>query len=345
MNDRPAEKQHEDASARRTAEASTRVSVVVPAKDEEASLPLLVEQVVETARNAGLTLAEIVVVDDGSGDGTWSVLEELAERYGVLRALRLRRNFGKSTALMVGVGAVTGDVIITMDGDLQDDPAELPRFVAAIDDGADLVSGWKKERQDPLSKTIPSRIFNWVTAYVSGIELHDFNCGYKAYRREIFEAVDLYGELHRYIPVLADALGYRVAEITVHHQPRQFGRSKYGVARFLRGFLDLLTVMMITRFAYRPSHLFGGIGTVLLTIGGTALGYLTLLKLFTGAEIGDRPLLILGALLAIIGVQLLLFGMLAELIVSRSPRPESLRDLVVREAGRPRRSAGSALPR
>jgi glycosyltransferase involved in cell wall biosynthesis len=289
---------------------------------------------VVASRDAGLSLADIVVVDDGSTDGTWPALEALAERCSQLHALRLRRNFGKSTALMVGVDVALGDVIVTMDGDLQDDPAELPRFVAAIEEGADLVSGWKKARRDPLSKRLPSRLFNSVTAWVSGIELHDFNCGYKAYRREVFQTVQLYGELHRYVPVLADALGFRVAEIAVTHHPRRFGRTKYGVARFLRGFLDLLTVMMITRFAYRPSHLFGGIGTLLLVVGGAALAYLTALKLFAGAHIGDRPLLLLGGLLAIIGVQLLLFGMLAELVISRSPRPAGFHDLVAREVGR-----------
>lgn len=310
------------------------LSVVVPLKDEEASIPILLERILDVARDADLSLAEIVVVDDGSSDGTWAALEALAKSNPELTALRLRRNFGKATALMVGVGVATGDIVVTMDGDLQDDPEELPRFVAAIAAGADLVSGWKKERHDPLSKTLPSRVFNGVTAWASGIKLHDFNCGYKAYRREIFETVQLYGELHRYIPVLADALGYRVAEITVRHHPRRFGRTKYGVARFLRGFLDLLTVLMITRFAYRPSHLFGGIGTLLLIVGGAFVTYLVGLKLFTGAEIGDRPLLLLGAFTAIVGVQLLLFGMLAELIVSRSQEPAGFRDLVAKKIGR-----------
>ncbi len=313
--------------------AST-LSVVVPLKDEEASIPILVERILHVTREAGLILADIVVVDDGSTDGTWAALETLAASHPQVSALRLRRNFGKATALMVGVGAASGDIIVTMDGDLQDDPDELPRFAAAIAAGADLVSGWKKERHDPLSKTLPSKLFNAVTAWASGIALHDFNCGYKAYRREIFETVRLYGELHRYTPVLADALGYRVGELVVRHHPRRYGSSKYGVGRFIRGFLDLLTVLMITRFAYRPSHLFGGIGTILLCVGGAFVTYLVGLKIFTGASIGDRPLLLLGALIAIIGVQLLLFGMLAELIVSRSPEPMGARDLVARQIGR-----------
>jgi glycosyltransferase involved in cell wall biosynthesis len=279
-----------------------------------------------------LQLAEIVVVDDGSRDGTWAATERLAKsgRHSI-RALRLRRNFGKATALMVGGEAATGDIVVTMDGDLQDDPEELPRFLEAMEAGADLVSGWKKERNDPPSKTLPSWLFNRVTAWVSGIELHDFNCGYKAYRREIFDNVQLYGELHRYTPVLAHALGYRIAEIPVRHHARKFGSSKYGVKRFLRGFLDLLTVMMITRFAYRPSHLFGGIGMSLFALGALALVYLTGLKLFTGADIGDRPLLMFGVLLVIVGAQLLVFGLLAELIISRSPRPAGFRELVARD--------------
>ena len=335
MNDRQAAiSERQPAGEAAGVGAHPTLSIVVPVKDEEGSISILVEQIVGVSRDAGLKLADVVVVDDGSTDGTWQAVEALSKRYGELRGLRLRRNFGKSTALMVGVDIASGDMIVTMDGDLQDDPCELPRFVAAIEEGADLVSGWKKERRDSLSKTLPSRLFNWVTARVSGIALHDFNCGYKAYRREVFETVQLYGELHRYVPVLADALGFRVAEIAVNHHPRRFGRTKYGVARFLRGFLDLLTVMMITRFAYRPSHLFGGIGTLLLVLGGAALSYLTALKLFAGAQIGDRPLLLLGALMAIVGVQLLLFGMLAELIISRSPRPAGFQDLVAREVGR-----------
>lgn len=310
------------------------ISVVVPLKDEEASVALLVERIINVARDTPLNLAEIVVVDDGSTDGTWAAVEALAKKQLELTAIRLRRNFGKATALMVGVGVATGEIVITMDGDLQDDPDELPRFLAAIVEGADLVSGWKKERNDPLSKTLPSRVFNAVTAWASGIKIHDFNCGYKAYRREIFETVQLYGELHRYTPVLADALGYRISEITVRHHPRRFGSSKYGISRFIRGFLDLLTVLMITRFAYRPSHLFGGIGTILLVVGGACVAYLVGMKIFTGASIGDRPLLLLGAFIAIIGVQLLLFGMLAELIVSRSQGPAGFRDLVARQVGR-----------
>lgn len=310
-----------------------RISTVTPVKDEEDSLPLLVERLVAAAAQSGLDLAEIVLVDDGSEDKTWLVMQDLARRERRIKAIRLRRNFGKATALMVGIEAASGDILITLDGDLQDDPDELPRFVAAIEAGNDLVSGWKKERHDPTSKLLPSMLFNRVTAWMSGIPLHDFNCGYKAYRREIFSTVQLYGELHRYVPVLAHAMGFKIAELVVRHHPRRFGRSKYGLRRFLRGFLDLLTVLMITRFAYRPSHLFGGIGTLMFLIGTVILAYLTGLKLFTGAEIGGRPLLLLGVFLDVIGVQLLLFGMLAELIISRSPRPVRLEELIAARAG------------
>jgi dolichol-phosphate mannosyltransferase len=312
------------------------LSVVVPAMNEEESLPVLVAGIIEACAASGLALSDIVLVDDGSSDRTWAVMSQLAAGNEKIQAIRLRRNFGKATALMVGISACTGDVVITMDADLQDDPGEIPRFVQALDAGYDLVSGWKKERNDPFSKTLPSRLFNAVTARISGVRLHDFNCGFKAYRREIFDTVELYGELHRYVPVLAHALGYRIAEIPVRHHARKYGKSKYGVARYLRGFLDLLTVVMLTRFAYRPGHLFGGLGALFLLGGGAVLAYLTGLKLFTGASIGGRPLLLLGVLVVIVGLQLVLFGLLAELILSRTQRPVEARKLVWQHVGRTR---------
>jgi glycosyltransferase involved in cell wall biosynthesis len=320
------------ASAGRVREAHA-LSIVIPAKDEEESLPLVVARIMAAGAASGQTLRDIVLVDDGSRDNTWRVMAELAADNELICAIRLRRNFGKATALMVGVAACRGDVIITMDADLQDDPDEISRFVETLDRGYDLVSGWKKERHDPLNKTVPSRLFNRVTAAISGVRLNDFNCGFKAYRREIFDAIQLYGELHRYVPVLANALGYRIAEIPVRHHPRRFGTSKYGVARYLRGFLDLLTVILITRFAYRPGHLFGGIGSVLAASGSLALGYLIALKLLTGASIGNRPLLLLGVLAVIVGMQLILFGMLAELIIHRTQRPVETRHLVAEQRG------------
>ncbi|HEU0061784.1 MAG TPA: glycosyltransferase family 2 protein [Hyphomicrobiaceae bacterium] len=312
------------------------LSIVVPAKDEEESLPLVVARITAACRAGGHALRDIVLVDDGSSDNTWEVMSKLAGENDAIQAIRLRRNFGKATALMVGIGACRGDVIITMDADLQDDPEEISRFVETLDRGYDLVSGWKKERHDPLNKTVPSRLFNKVTATISGVKLNDFNCGFKAYRREIFDAIQLYGELHRYVPVLANALGYRIAEIPVRHHARRFGASKYGVARYLRGFLDLLTVVLITRFAYRPGHLFGGIGSLVAAGGGLALAYLIGLKVLTGASIGNRPLLLLGVLAVIVGVQLILFGMLAELIIHRTQRPIEMRHLVAAQRGQQR---------
>jgi dolichol-phosphate mannosyltransferase len=309
---------------------------VIPAKDEEESLPLVVARIMAAGAASGQIVRDIVLVDDGSSDKTWGVMAELAADNEVIQAIRLRRNFGKATALMVGIGACRGDVIITMDADLQDDPDEISRFVETLDRGYDLVSGWKKERHDPLNKTVPSRLFNKVTAAISGVKLNDFNCGFKAYRREIFDAIQLYGELHRYVPVLANALGYRIAEIPVRHHARRFGTSKYGVARYLRGFLDLLTVVLITRFAYRPGHLFGGIGSLLAAGGSVALGYLIALKVLTGASIGNRPLLLLGVMAVIVGVQLILFGMLAELIIHRTQRPVEMRHLVAEQRGQKR---------
>jgi dolichol-phosphate mannosyltransferase len=310
------------------------VSVVVPAKDEEQSLPLIVARILEACAANGIALRDIVLVDDGSSDGTWAAMSRLAAENPVVQAIRLRRNFGKASALTVGIAACSGEIVMTMDADLQDDPDEIPRFLETLDAGYDLVSGWKKDRHDPLSKTLPSRLFNRVTARISGVRLNDFNCGFKAYRREIFDSVELYGELHRYVPVLASALGWRVAEIPVRHHARRFGKSKYGMARFTRGFLDLLTVVMITRFAYRPGHLFGGIGLMFSLAGGAALAYLTALKLLTGASIGNRPLLLLGVLAVIVGLQLVLFGMLAELILSRTRRPVETRNLVAQHLGR-----------
>jgi glycosyltransferase involved in cell wall biosynthesis len=314
--------------------AAHALSIVIPAKDEEESLPLVVARIIAACAAGGHALRDIVLVDDGSRDQSWQVMCKLAGDHEVVQAIRLRRNFGKATALMVGIGACAGDVIITMDADLQDDPDEISRFVETLDRGFDLVSGWKQERRDPLNKTLPSRFFNKVTARISGVALNDFNCGFKAYRREIFDAIQLYGELHRYVPVLANALGYRIAEIPVRHHARRFGSSKYGMARYLRAFLDLLTVVLITRFAYRPGHLFGGIGSLLAGGGAAAVGYLIGLKLLTGASIGSRPLLLLGVMAVIVGMQLILFGMLAELIIHRTQRPVEMRHLVAQHRGR-----------
>ncbi len=301
-----------------TARQANSVSIVVPVYDERESLPTLTDQILDVAKRHEFGLHELIFVDDGSRDGSWSVMKELAASHRQVTSIKLRRNFGKATALNVGIEAASGDIIVTMDADLQDDPAELPKLIETMMSGYDLVSGWRERRNDPLSKTWPSWLYNKVTSLLSGIELHDFNCGYKAYRREVFDSVDLYGEMHRYVPVLAHSLGFKVSEIPVEHHPRRFGQSKYGLKRFMRGFLDLLTVLTITRYARTPGHLFGAIGIVLLGLGFVTLSYLTGLKLFTGAQIGGRPMLLFGGLAVVIGVQILLFGLLSEMINSHT---------------------------
>jgi len=300
------------------ARQSRRVSVVVPVFEEHESLPLLTDHIFDVADQQDFGLHELIFVDDGSRDGSWNVMKELATSRPNVIAIKLRRNFGKATALNVGIEAASGDIIVTMDADLQDDPAELPRLIETMQTGYDLVSGWRERRNDPLSKTWPSWLYNKVTGLLSGIQLHDFNCGYKAYRREVFDTVDLYGEMHRYVPVLAHSLGFKVGEIPVAHHPRRYGHSKYGLKRFMRGFIDLLTVLTITRYARTPGHLFGAIGIALLGIGGIALTYLTGLKLFTGAHIGGRPMMFFGGLSVVVGVQIMLFGLLSEMINSHT---------------------------
>ena len=290
------------------------ISVVIPVHNEERSVALLYDELAATFAGEGLTW-EAVFVDDGSTDGTFAALTRLHDANDNVRAVRLRRNFGKAAALDAGFKEAAGDIVVTIDGDLQDDPAEIPRLLARLDEGYDLVSGWKTKRQDPLTRRIPSKLFNVVAGRVSGIRLHDMNCGLKAYRAEVLEGLNLYGELHRYIPVLAHYRGYRVTELPVNHRPREHGSSNYGVERYVRGFLDLLTVTFMGRYSHRPLHLFGGLGLGAGALGFAILLYLTIIKL-AGEAIGQRPLLILGVLLVVVGIQLLSLGLLSELITS-----------------------------
>jgi glycosyltransferase involved in cell wall biosynthesis len=295
------------------------LSLVIPVFNEAESLELLVEEI-DHALAPEQRAWEIVFVDDGSRDESPRVLKRLADARPEVSVIRLRRNFGKAAALAHGFAAARGDYIVTLDGDRQDDPREIPRLVAALDAGFDLVSGWKQSRQDPLSKTMPSRFFNWTVRRATGIPLHDFNCGLKAYRREVIETIRVYGEQHRYIPVVAAQAGFKVTEERVNHRPRVAGRSKYGWQRYLRGYLDLLTVLFLGRYQHRPQHLFGGLGTLLLVIGVIVELYLSVEKVVFGESIGQRPLLLLGALFIIVGVQLLSLGLLGELIVSSRAR-------------------------
>jgi glycosyltransferase involved in cell wall biosynthesis len=227
--------------------------------------------------------------------------------------VRFRRNYGKSAALAVGFKEAAGRYVITMDADLQDDPAEIPALIAKIKDGWDMVSGWKKKRYDPISKTIPSRFFNFVTARMSGIDIHDFNCGLKAYRNEVIKSVNIYGEMHRYIPVLAKMAGFTVSELVVHHHPRKYGKTKFGLSRFFKGFLDLLTVMFTSRYTQRPLHVFGTLGGGMLFAGFVINAWLTI-EWLMGYPVGNRPMLMLGVLLMLLGIQLISTGLLAEMI-------------------------------
>lgn len=290
------------------------ISVVIPVRDEERSVALLLDELA-AALDPLARPWEAVFVDDGSIDGTFSALTRLHAQHDNVRVVRLRRNFGKAAALAAGFAQAQGETVVTIDGDLQDDPAEIPRLLAKLEEGFDLVSGWKTKRRDRWTRRLASRLANWVTSVLSGIRLHDMNCGLKAYRAEVLAGLPLYGELHRFVPVLAHYRGFRVGELPVNHRPRGHGRSRYGPERYLRGFLDLLTVSFIGRYRHRPLHLFGGLGLVLGLLGTVLLAYLTVLKL-TGEAIGHRPLLMLGVLLVVVGMQFFSLGLLSEMVTS-----------------------------
>jgi glycosyltransferase involved in cell wall biosynthesis len=300
------------------------ISVVIPVQDEERSVELLYDELRAAIEPLG-TDWEAIFVDDGSTDGTFAALTRLHSRNENVRVVRLRRNFGKAAALVAGFDQVQGDTVVTIDGDLQDDPAEIPRLLAKLDEGFDLVSGWKAHRRDPLTRRIPSRLFNSVTSRFSGVRLHDMNCGLKAYRAEVVRGLRLYGELHRFIPVLAHYRGFRIAELPVNHRAREHGRSRYGLERYLRGFLDLLTVSFMGRYRHRPLHLFGGLGLLLTAIGIGILIYLSVDKAL-GHAIGGRPLLTLGVLLVVVGMQFFSLGLISEMITSHHEERAQERD-------------------
>lgn len=296
------------------------VSVVIPLLNECETLDELVRRI---DASSGGALYEIVLIDDGSTDGSWKAIQELGARRDKVRAIRFRRNFGKAAALAAGFKEASSEVIITMDADLQDDPKEIPRMLQTIDDGYDVVSGWKQRRFDPWHKRWPSLVFNSILRYFSKLPLHDFNCGFKAYRREVLQEIDLYGEMHRFIPVLASARGFRVAEITVEHHPRLHGYSKYGWSRIPKGLLDLATVVFLTRFRYRPQHLLGGLGGALFATGSVLL--LVLMTLWVGTRLAgyENPLhlhekasFFVAILLIVVGIQAFATGLIAELLVA-----------------------------
>ncbi|WP_428234958.1 glycosyltransferase family 2 protein [Gracilimonas sp.] len=294
-------------------EKNIDISIVVPVYNEEESLPEL-EKAISKALSADYSY-EIIFIDDGSSDKSWQQVLSMGGEKDFIHGIALSHNYGKSVALQAGFEKAQGKYVVTMDADLQDDPNEVPEMVQMLKDGYDLVSGWKKERHDPISKTIPSKFFNFVTRKVAGIELHDFNCGLKAYRAEVVKNIYLYGELHRYIPMLAKREGYtRITEKVVTHHPRKYGKTKFGLSRFMNGFLDLITITFVQRYLQKPMHFFGTVGVLLLLAGGGINLYMALLKFVYGQGIGDRPLLFLGILLMVVGVQFFSTGLLGEMI-------------------------------
>ena len=293
--------------------AEIDISIVVPLFNEEESLGELTKAI-DKAISAQYSY-EVLFVDDGSTDTSFEVIKNLSKEHEVVRGISLSHNYGKSGALQAGFEQVRGKYVVTMDADLQDDPDEVPEMIQMLKDGLDMVSGWKKERFDPISKTVPSKFFNFVTRKAAGIQLHDFNCGLKAYKREVIENIYLYGELHRYIPMLAKKEGFsRIGEKVVKHHPRKYGETKFGISRFINGFLDLITIIFVQRYFQKPMHFFGTFGILLLMIGTGINAYMAALRLFFNMGIGDRPLLFLGILLMVLGIQLLSTGLIGELI-------------------------------
>lgn len=315
----------ETAAAATSRPNAPSLSLVIPTLDEQESLEKLHDKIRSVCQTASIE-HQIIFVDDGSSDDSWKVIEGLVAGSATTEGIRLRRNFGKAAALSAGFRACTGDIVISMDADLQDDPAEIPRFLAELDKGFDVVSGWKRIRHDPWHKVLPSRVFNWLVSRLTGVHLHDHNCGFKAYRREIFGEVQLYGERHRFVPVLAAARGWRIGEIEVEHHAREFGRSKYGVSRLVKGFLDLLTIYLLTGYSGRPLHLIGAAGMFCFATGGVGIFYLTAMWVISrmnstavdDVNLHERAIFYYCIVALLLGAQFLLAGLLAELIVSRT---------------------------
>jgi len=290
-----------------------KISIIIPLYNEEESVTPLSHELRKALSRLN-TDYEVIMIDDGSKDSSLQKLKEITKTDKRFRYFSFRKNYGKSAALQVGFKAATGDAVVTLDADLQDDPHEIPNLLKKLEEGYDLCSGWKKKRQDPFIKKISSKFFNFVTRVISGIKIHDFNCGLKAYKKEVVENVKVYGELHRYIPVLAKWQGYSVTEVPVMHHPRRYGKTKFGISRFFKGFIDLVTVTFVTRYIKRPMHFFGFLGAVSFFIGFIILGYLTYLWI-QGVSLSNRPMIFLGMLLIIVGVQLFAVGLLGEVIV------------------------------
>jgi len=289
------------------------LSFVIPVKDEEKTLKTLYQEILAAIKPLKKSF-EIIFIDDGSADNSLEIMERLRKKDKGVNIIKFRGNFGKSEALAAGFRQAKGEIIITLDADLQDDPEEIPKFLTKINQGYDLVCGWKKERKDPLNKVIPSRFWNFLASTLSGVKLHDFNCGFKAYKKEVVKNLPLYGELYRLIPILVAEKKFKITEIPVRHRHRKFGQSKFGWDRFLKGFLDLITIIFLTKFIRRPAHFFGSIGVILFSIGFAIGAYITYLRISFGNIQGRQPLLLGGILLMVVGVQLFSTGLLAEMI-------------------------------
>ncbi len=308
-------------------DAVPRVSVVVPGLNEAESLPTLAAEIRDAL---GDTDYELIFVDDGSTDDSWQVIEDLHAADSRVRGIRLRSNFGKAMALSAGFERARADIVVMMDADLQDDPANLPDMIAKVEKGLDVVVGWKVERLDPLNRRVFSKVFNKTVALVTGVHLHDMNCGFKAYRQDVLTSIPIYGDLFRFIPVLASWQGFSVGEMPVHHRERQHGRSRYGLERILRGFFDLLSVAFLTRYSRKPMHLFGLAGLAFSAIGVLICAYLSVLW-FQGESIGSRPLLLLGVLFILVGAQSFSIGLLGEFMTFQYHRKDAQERLPIRE--------------
>lgn len=306
---------------------SLDLSIIIPLNNEEGNIVPLYQKLSEQLQRIQQQ-CEIIIVDDGSTDLTFEKITQLHQQDPRIKIIKFRKNFGKSTALSVAFHCAKGKIIITMDGDLQDDPDEIPQFLAKIEEGFDLVSGWKYPRYDPFTKTIPSKFFNKLTCLFTGVDLHDFNCGFKGYKRVVIKNIQLYGEMHRYIPALAAWNGFKITEIKIKHHPRLSGRSKYGFSRLVKGFLDLITVKFLTSYASRPLHVFGVPG-ILSFVAGISIGvYLVMLKYLENAQLSDRPLLMLSVLLIVIGFQFVSMGLLAEMIAYRDVKDQKIEQFI-----------------
>lgn len=287
--------------------------MVVPLYNEAESVAELHNEICQVCQTEKIAF-EVIYVDDGSSDQSFAVLKSIHEKDKRVRVIQFRKNFGKAEALSAGFGAARGETIVTMDADLQDDPSEIPKLIRKLDEGFDLISGWKRKRKDPFFKKISSRLYNFVAGLITGLRLHDMNCGLKIYRKPVIESIHIYGDLHRYIPALAKLDGFKIGEIPVNHRPRKYGKTKYGLSRFTHGLLDLITVMFLSRYTRRPLHLFGFIGLILTLLGSGITIYLIILRITKTIYLSNRPLLFIGVLLLIIGIQFISIGLLGEMV-------------------------------